>query len=71
MQLAAHTVFGCLPALAPCFRKNCVLLTLLPFSGENPGMFLPLHVLKLGGSNSKLKNEVALKRNLSLGTQQG
>lgn len=80
MQLTAHTVLSCLPALASCFKKNCVLFTVLPFSGKNPGMFLPhclwdiekmtLCMLKLGGSKSKLKNEMALKRNLSLGTQQ-
>lgn len=27
--------------LAPCFKNNCVLFTLCPSSGENPGMFLP------------------------------
>lgn len=74
MQLPAHKLFSGLPTLAPCFKKNCV-----PFSScsllceKHRYVLTPLPAghwkantwhAEIRRSNSKLKNEVALRRNM-------
>lgn len=44
VRLAAPRISSCLPDVASSFKQNCVLFILLPFTGKNPGMFLPRHL---------------------------